>query len=507
MASNISTDLVRLARAVVPLTELFERDPRRHEWLTIDACGIHADFTRQRVDAELFTALMSIVAESGIAQKREQMFSGAAINSTEDRAVLHVALRDSGTAQSQKDAARQSRELAMSLARRVRENPEIDAVINIGIGGSDLGPQMVVRALRRFCDGPTVHFVSNIDPADLDSVIEVADPQRTIVVVSSKTFTTVETMENATRVRQWMTQAGVDWTERCIAVTAHRERAIEWGIKEENCLEFFEWVGGRFSVSSVIGFPVMVSIGTERFSEFIDGMHQMDLHFYDDPWDRNLPVIHAVLWFLNAVVQQWPTVAVIPYSHDLARLPAFLQQLVMESNGKGVTIDGQNVMEATSPVVWGESGTNSQHAFFQMIHQGTQVVPVEFISSVQPMGNDQHTHDLLIANMIAQSEALAVGSKGVSSHQNFPGNRPSTVLLLDELTPRSLGALVAMYEHSVAVQGWLMNINSFDQFGVELGKDLAKRTAESIAQGASDEKQTMTHPLMNWFLARRKNFS
>ncbi|MEY3806195.1 MAG: 6-phosphogluconolactonase/glucose-6-phosphate isomerase [Actinomycetota bacterium] len=507
MPSNFSVELANLAAAVAPLRELFEHDTRRHEWLAFDVCGIHADFSRQRVDPDVFGALMSLVSDAGVAHKREQMFSGVAINSTENRAVQHVALRSSGSDDTKKDLARRSREAAIELARQIRENTEIDTVINIGIGGSDLGPQMVVRALRKFCNGPTVHFVSNIDPADLDSVIDTADPHRTIVVVSSKTFTTLETMENAARAREWMMSAGVEWSEHCVAVTSSCERAVEWGVKKEHCLEFFDWVGGRFSVSSVIGFAVMLAIGDEHFAEFLDGMHQMDRHFSDSPWERNLPVVHAALWYLNAAVHQYPTVAVIPYSHDLARLPAFLQQLVMESNGKGVTIDGQKVTHATSPVVWGESGTNSQHAFFQMIHQGTQVVPVEFISTVRPMGHDQHTHDLLIANLIAQSEALAAGSQGVSSHQDFPGNRPSSVLLLDELSPRCLGALVAMYEHSVAVQGWLLNVNSFDQFGVELGKDLAKKTAQSIAQGTPDESQTMTHPLMKWFLERRKNFS
>jgi len=486
------------------IAEMFSADASRATWLTVDACGIHADFSRQRIDRELFDALLAELAQIDVASKFAHMYAGDVLNVTEERAVLHVASRGSGDAQVERELAQTQLRLALALAEDIRRDDSIDAVINIGIGGSDLGPQMVVTALRKFCDGPIVRFVSNIDPADLDMAIEGLDPHRTVIVVSSKTFTTLETMHNAERARAWLVDAGVNWQDRFVAATAHRDAALAWGIAPHRCLEFYDWVGGRFSVSSVIGFPAMVAVGEKAFQEFLLGMAEMDTHVAQTPLAINLPVVHGAVWCMNAVIHQLPTVAVVPYSHDLARMPAFLQQLVMESNGKGVDSDGKGVSHATSPVVWGEAGTNGQHAFFQMLHQGTQVVPVEFVSSVEPMGRDAGAHDLLIANMFAQSEALATGQKGVSPHRDFPGNRPSSVLMIDALTPQRLGSLVAMYEHSVAVQGWLMGVNSFDQFGVELGKELAIDAADSIRSGTVHTSQTLTHPLMKWFLEKKR---
>lgn len=486
------------------IAEMFDKDVSRADWLTVDSCGIHADFSRQRINRPVFDALLKELTLVDVAGKFARMFAGDVMNVTENRAVLHVAFRGTGSAEEELELAQAQLRSAFALAQDIRNDDSVDAVINIGIGGSDLGPHMLVNALRRFCDGPVVRFVSNIDPADFDSAIEGLDPQRTVVVVSSKTFTTLETMHNAERARTWMRDAEVKWQDRFVAATAHREAALAWGIAPHRCLEFYNWVGGRFSVSSVIGFPAMVALGEEAFQEFLHGMAEMDVHASQAPLERNLPALHGALWFMNSVIHQLPTVAVVPYSHDLGRLPAFLQQLVMESNGKSVRSDGTVVAHATSPVVWGEAGTNGQHAFFQMLHQGTQVVPVEFVSTVAPMGHDALAHDLLIANMFAQSEALAAGRKGVSSHRDFPGNRPSSVLMLDELTPRRVGSLIAMYEHSVAVQGWLMGINSFDQFGVELGKELAIDAAHSISQGAVHTSQTLTHPLMNWFLEKKR---
>lgn len=493
-----------LATQMPTIAEMFVADALRADWLTVDACGLHVDFSRQLIDKNLFDALCKELTQIGIAHKFEQMFAGEPINITEERAVSHVALRGSGD-ESKSALAKEQLRRACALAERIRSDVDVDAVINIGIGGSDLGPQMVVKALRSFCDGPVVRFVSNIDPADFDEAVEDLDPRRTVVVVSSKTFTTLETMHNAHRARTWLRDAGVDWESRFVAATAHREAAIAWGISKDNCLEFFDWVGGRFSVSSVIGFPVIVAVGEKHFREFLAGMSLMDAHVCQTSLEKNLPVIHGALWFLNCVVHQLPTVAVVPYSHDLSRLPAFLQQLVMESNGKSVDIHGQVVSHSTTPVVWGEAGTNGQHAFFQMLHQGTQVVPVEFVSSVAPMGSDGVAHDLLIANMFAQSQALATGRKGVSPHRDFPGNRPSTVVMLDALTPERLGALIAMYEHSAAVQGWMMGINSFDQFGVELGKDVAVDIAQAMSQGVAHTSQTLTHPLTNWFLKKKRH--
>jgi glucose-6-phosphate isomerase len=429
------------------------------------------------------------------------------VNNTENRHVLHTALRDVAGKSEWATMASVQRERAATFAEEVRQNTQIDAVINIGIGGSELGPAMATRALRRFHDGPVVRFVSNVDAADLDAAIRGLDPSRTLFIVSSKTFTTLETMHNANRARAWVSSSGTDWHTRFAAATSNPAEALSWGIKPELVFEFFDWVGGRFSLSSVIGLPLMCAIGPKAFDELLNGMHAMDVHMATAPVAENLPITHALTWFVNAVLFEHPTVAVIPYSHDLARLPAFLQQLVMESNGKGVARDGGDLLLGTSPVVWGEPGTNGQHAFFQMLHQGTQTVPVEFISTVEPLGDDSVAHDLLIANMVAQAEAFSAGSESEDPQRRFTGNRPNTVLLLDRLDPYSLGALIAMYEHSTAVQGWLMGINSFDQFGVELGKSMATIAAQAIEKGTADSSQTMTHPLMEWFLSRRQNKS
>jgi glucose-6-phosphate isomerase len=282
---------------------------------------------------------------------------------------------------------------------------------------------------------------------------------------------------------------------------------MEWGINPQHCFEFKEWVGGRYSISSVIGLPLMCAIGADAFKDVLVGMREMDEHVGSSDVDQNLAAIHALVWIANAVVHEYPTVAVVPYSHDLARLPAYLQQLVMESNGKSVSLDGLSVSTSTSPVVWGEPGTNGQHAFFQMLHQGTQVVPVEFVGTVAPLGTDPVAHDILIANMLAQAEALAAGDTNENSHKNFPGNRPSTVIMLDELTPHSLGALLALYEHSTVFQGWILGVNSFDQFGVELGKTIAGSVLASMNDANTSSGLTLTHPLLDWYLQKRKNNS
>lgn len=487
--------------------DLFVREPQRAQEFTIDACGIHADFSRQLISSDLLTALRSLVEAEDIPALFAEMTSGSVVNTTENRRVLHTALRDNAEKSQWAQMASEQRVRAATFADQVRGDAHIDAVINIGIGGSDLGPAMATRALRRFQNGPVVRFVSNIDAADFDDAIRGLDASRTIVIVSSKTFTTIETMHNAERARSWVSASGVDWRSRFAAATAHPSEALAWGILPERIFEFFDWVGGRFSLSSVIGLPLMCAIGTSSFNEILRGMHDMDVHMGSAAIAENLPITHALTWFVNAVLLQLPTVAVIPYSHDLGRLPAFLQQLVMESNGKGVARDGQGLITGTSPVVWGESGTNGQHAFFQMLHQGTQIVPVEFISTVEPLGDDAGAHDVLIANMVAQAEAFAVGSESDDPQKRFAGARPNTVLLLDRLDPYSLGALISMYEHSTVVQGWLMGVNSFDQFGVELGKSMAKVAANAIENGTADTSQTMTHPLMEWFLRRRQNKS
>lgn len=487
--------------------DLFSKEPNRAENFTIDACGIHADFSRQLISNDLLTALRSLAAAEQIQTLFAEMTNGGIINSTENRRVLHTALRDDAENSQWAQTATVQRSRAAEFASEVRSNAQIDAVINIGIGGSDLGPAMATRALRRFQTGPVVRFVSNIDAADFDDAIRGLDASRTLFIVSSKTFTTVETMHNAERARAWVSASGIDWRTRFAAATSDPSEARAWGVLPERIFEFFDWVGGRFSLSSVIGLPLMCAIGPDAFNKMLMGMHDMDVHMGSADVTENLPITHALTWFVNAVLLQLPTVAVIPYSHDLARMPAFLQQLVMESNGKGVTRDGHDLIMGSSPVVWGEPGTNGQHAFFQMLHQGTQIVPVEFISAVEPLGDDAVAHDVLIANMLAQAEAFAAGSPSEDLQRHFTGARPNTVLLLDRLDPYSLGALISMYEHSTAVQGWLMGVNSFDQFGVELGKSMAKIATNAIEKGTADSLQTMTHPLMEWFLSRRQNKS
>lgn len=514
MDAEVFDSLKNLTQGVAPLSELFQSDPSRSQWLTMDACGIHADFSRQRINETLYGALVHYVGVVDIRGSLTKMMAGDIMNATEDRAVGHTALRAPATSSPMAQQASGQLERAKLLADGVRSGSicgasgkQFATVINIGIGGSDLGPAMVNRALRRFANGPAVKFVSNIDSADLDEALHGEHPESTLFVVSSKTFTTLETMHNAERARRWIQTSVPDWAHHFVAATSHTEAALNWGIQKDHCLEFFDWVGGRFSLSSVIGFPVMCAIGGDQFSEFLAGMAEMDRHAVATPTEQNLPVIHALMWWMNSALHAFPTVAVIPYSHDLSRLPAYLQQLIMESNGKSVGVDGRSVLGGTSPVVWGEAGTNGQHAFFQMLHQGTQIVPVEFVTTGASLGEDDEAHDLLFANVIAQSEALAAGRTHDESHKAFEGNRPSSVLVLDKLSPRRLGSLVAMYEHSTAIQGWLMGVNSFDQWGVELGKILAVDAAAAIEFGVSQDEQTMTHPLLNWYVSIRKKLS
>lgn len=512
--SEIDASTIRslrmLASTVPSLAELFAADSQRSEWLTVDACGVHADFSRQHISKDLFDALTNAVSLVDVSAKFAAMAAGDIVNSTEKRAVGHMALRAPADSSELARLAAPELQRARDLARSIRNGSlvgstghKFSAVVNIGIGGSDLGPAMATRALRRFATGPECRFVSNIDAADLDEALTGLDPASTLFVISSKTFTTLETMHNAQRAREWVIAAGLDWSKHCIGATANPDAAISWGVSPNHCLRFFDWVGGRYSLSSVIGFPLMCAIGPEQFDEMLAGMHEMDLHAINTDARQNLVIMHALVWWANVSLHDHATVAVVPYSHDLARLPAYLQQLVMESNGKSVGTDGRDVAASTSPVVWGEPGTNGQHAFFQMLHQGTMVVPVEFVSSVAPLGTDAKAHDLLFANLIAQAEALAVGSQDADPHKVFPGNRPSSVLMVDELSPRRFGALISLYENSTAVQGWLMGVNSFDQWGVELGKTMAVAAATAIRTNTPDASLSMTHPLMQWYLKHR----
>ena len=509
MKADSIAQLQAVASRVPTLADLFAQSPSRGTDFSCDALGLHFDYSRQRLSSELRTGLFALADEVGIPTKIESLMRGDVVNTTEGRPALHTALRAQPTSSVEAQWASSELQRALGFARHLRERTDIHAVVNIGIGGSDLGPAMATRALRVFRDGqiPIVRFVSNVDAADLDEALEGLQPQHTVFIVSSKTFTTSETMHNAARARQWMTSAGVEWEDHFVASTAQPSAAVAWGIKKENCFEFKEWVGGRFSISSVIGLPLMCAIGPSAFNEFLSGMRDMDQHVATSRGEDNLALTHALVWFANAVLHQYSAVAVVPYSHDLARLPAYLQQLLMESNGKSVAIDGSVVETPTSPVVWGEPGTNGQHAFFQMLHQGTHVVPVEFIGVARHLGTDHVAHDILIANLLAQSEALAAGSPNDNPHRNFPGNRPSSVLMMDELSPRMLGVVLSMYEHSTAIQGWLFGVNSFDQFGVELGKTIASKVLSSMKNAGHASGLTMTHPLLEKYLVKRRNNS
>jgi glucose-6-phosphate isomerase len=508
------TRLKALAGELTPIRFLCNSSARTDQ-LTFDAVGLRADFSRQPISGEMWSLLLGLAADTGIREKFGQMFAGAEMNPTEHRAVLHTALRADPSSSQHAAWARVQLDKALDCARRVRADRSVKAVVNIGIGGSHLGPKMVTRALRRFHDGPVVRFVSNIDAADFDAAVADLDPASTVFVVSSKTFTTSETMHNASRAKNWLQLGGVPWNARFYAATAAPARAIDDGFLPENCLEFAEWVGGRFSVSSVIGFPVMCAVGPELFLEMLDGMREMDIHASTAAYEENLAVAHALVWFANLAVHGFPSVAVVPYSTDCELLPSFLQQLVMESNGKEIDVDNNYLSGPAAPIVWGSPGTDAQHAYFQFLHQSHSGAPVEFIGTVEPLGNDPVAHDILVANMLAQSEALAVGSPNSMPERSFPGNRGSSVIFLERLDPRCLGALIAMYEHSTVVQGWLHGVNSFDQFGVELGKTLAFEFNEEIRALENQKAQshaalvrsgeTLTHPLLKWYAKRRKN--
>ena len=484
------------------LRDLFADDAKRVERLSFEAAGIHADLSKHRVTEETVALLLSLAEERGVAERRDAMFRGEHVNTSEDRPALHIALRmprDRSLVVGGQDVVRDVHEVLDRMASfvdRVRSGEwrgstgkPVRAVVNIGIGGSDLGPAMAYHALRAFSDRAlTFRFVSNVDASDVLEALRDLDPEETLVIVSSKTFTTVETMTNARSARAWLLDGlGGDEgaiAKHVVAVSTNLDAVSAFGIDPANAFGFWDWVGGRYSMDSAIGLSTMIAIGPAAFSEMLAGFHALDCHFTETPPERNVPLLMGLLtvWYRNLVGAQ--THAVLPYDQYLARLPAYLQQLVMESNGKRVTRDGEPVDVETAPVVWGEPGTNGQHSFHQLLHQGTALVPcdiVAFASPVEPLGDHQ---DLLLANALAQAQALAFGrtadelrQAGVPErlvpHKVMPGNRPTTFLLLDRLTPFALGSLVALYEHVVFTQGAVWGIDSFDQWGVELGKELA----------------------------------
>jgi len=488
----------------VHLRTLFAQDPERGERMTLEVAGIYLDYSKHRITDETLHHLVQLAGEAGLRARIDAMFRGEKINITEGRAVLHVALRAPKGASIIVDGVNVVPEVHAVLDRmadfcdRVRggewkghTGKRIRNIINIGIGGSDLGPVMAYEALRSCSDrGINFRFVSNVDDTDFVEAVQGLDPEETLFIVSSKTFTTLETMTNANSARAW-SLAGLGGDERSIArhfvaVSTNAQEVAKFGIDTANMFGFWDWVGGRYSMDSAIGLSTMLAIGPEHYHDLLAGFHEMDEHFRNAPFERNLPVLMALLtvWYTNFFGAA--TVAVLPYEQYLKRFPAYLQQLIMESNGKQVTLAGEPVGCDTSPIYWGEPGTNGQHSFYQLIHQGTRLIPCDFIAfgqSLNPLGRH---HDLLLANVFAQGEALAFGKTAeevraegtpewLVPHRSFPGNRPSSTLLLDRLTPAALGKLVALYEHSVFTQGALWNINPFDQWGVELGKVLAQR--------------------------------
>jgi len=491
------------------LRQLFADDPKRGERLAVEAVGLYLDYSKNRVTDETFQLLLQLAEESGLRARIDAMFHGEKINVTEKRAVLHIALRAPRDASIVVDGENVVPKVHAVLDRmadfsnRVRSGEwkghtgkRIRNVVNVGIGGSDLGPVMAYEALKHYSDrAMTFRFMSNIDGTDFAEAVRDLDPSETLFIISSKTFTTLETMTNAHTAREW-SLAGLGGDEKSVArhfvaVSTNAAEVTKFGIDTANMFEFWDWVGGRYSMDSAIGLSTMVALGPENFQAMLNGFHQMDEHFRTAPFQQNLPVLMGLLaiWYNDFFGAQ--TVAVLPYEQYLKRFPAYLQQLTMESNGKHVRLDGKKVRRDTSPIYWGEPGTNGQHSFYQLIHQGTRLIPCDFIAFSNPLNPLGRHHDMLIANVCAQTEALAFGKtpeqvaaegtpKWLVPHRVFEGNRPSNTILAEKLTPETLGKLVALYEHSVFTQGAIWNIDPFDQWGVELGKVLAQRIISEL---------------------------
>jgi glucose-6-phosphate isomerase len=511
------------------LRQLFAEDGKRGERLAVEAAGIYLDYSKNRITDETLRLLLQLARESGLRDRIDAMFRGDKINISENRAVLHIALRAPHGVSIVHDGRNVVPDVHAVLdrmadfARRLRggtwkghTGERIRNVVNIGIGGSDLGPVMAYEALKHYTDRSlTFRFVSNVDGTDFAEAVRDLAPAETLFIISSKTFTTLETMTNARTARDWLL-AGLNREEPAIAkhfvaVSTNAQEVAKFGIDTANMFGFWDWVGGRYSMDSAIGLSTMLAIGPEGFRALLDGFHEMDEHFRSAPFERNLPVLMGLLavWYSNFFGAQ--TAAVLPYEQYLKRFPAYLQQLTMESNGKHVTVDGARVDYDTGPIYWGEPGTNGQHSFYQLIHQGTRLIPCDFIAfarSLNPLGRHQ---DMLLANVFAQTEALAFGKTAeqvkaegtpdeLVPHRQFDGNRPSNTLLLDRLTPATLGKLVALYEHSVFTQGTIWQIDSFDQWGVELGKALAQRI---IPQLESATEPTLEHDSSTNALIRR----
>ena len=518
------------------MRELFAGDADRFKSFSVKAGDLLLDYSKNRVDAKAMAALFELAREAGVEDKRDRMWAGEHINTTEDRAVMHMALRYRGTKPVKVDGrdvmpdVRDVLERMKVFSTQVRDGTirgatgeTITDVINIGIGGSDLGPAMVTLALAPYTrEDLRAHYVSNVDGAHIHDTLKGLDPKRTLFIVASKTFTTDETMTNAATARAWIAnglgEAAVP--DHFAALSTNLEACAAFGIKSDRIFGFWDWVGGRYSVWSAIGLPVAITVGFENFEAFLTGAYEMDQHFLKTKLEKNLPVIMGLLgvWYRNA--WGFATHAVLPYDQRLSRFAAYLQQQDMESNGKSVNLNGKPVDYSTGPIVWGEPGTNGQHAFYQLIHQGTNVIPVDFLVAAQPHEQLPPHHDKLVANVLAQAEALMLGKtreevvtelanqglakaaiKALAPHKEFPGNRPSNVLMYPKLTPERLGSLVALYEHKVFVQGAIWDVNSYDQWGVELGKQLAKALLPKVrGEAKADGHDSSTKGLVATYL-------
>lgn len=543
MGANLATDQLPAWKALSAhaaaldgqtLKSLFATDPSRASALRIDSEGIYFDYSKQRITSGTIRLLLDLADQRDLRGRIDAMFAGERINVTEDRSALHIALRAPVRSVVETDGQNVVPSVRTVLARMAafsalirsgewkgHTGKPIRAVVNIGIGGSDLGPVMAYEALKHYAD-PRIkfRFVSNVDATDFVEKTRDLNPEETLFIVASKTFTTLETKTNARTARAWLLSS-MDAEEAIakhfVAVSTNAKAVSEFGIDPRNMFEFWDWVGGRYSMDSAIGLSTMIAIGSDRFEEMLSGFHQIDEHFKTTPFERNLPVIMGLISVWNRNFLGASTVAVLPYDQYLSRFPAYLQQLTMESNGKSVDLSGHAVEYKTGPIFWGEPGTNGQHSFYQLIHQGTELIPCDFIGfcrSLNPLGNH---HDLLMANVFAQAEALAFGKDAAQVKAEgapdwlvpfkvFEGNRPSSTLLMDQLTPKSLGKLIALYEHSVFVQGAIWNIDSFDQWGVELGKVLASRIVPEL-QAPDDlplAHDTSTNELIRHYRRHRR---
>ena len=507
----------------INLQETFKQDPKRAETFSTELNKLYIDYSKHLITEETLSLLISMAQNSDLTGAIQQLFSGAAINQTENTAAMHMALRSpiekpyyidgKNVTEMVHDELQHMHEFVELLHTgniRGYTGKSIDTVINIGIGGSDLGPRLATTALSAFAVSDiAIHFVSSIDFSDINSALDKSDPETTLFIISSKSFTTRETLINAKTAIKWLKESGCNAPEKhLLAVTANHNEAKAFGVKDENIFHIWEWVGGRYSLWSAIGLPIAIRIGMEHFHDFLRGAYTLDQHFCEQPLEKNLPVILALIdiWYTNFLHSE--TLAIFPYDHSLSLLPAYIGQLIMESNGKQIDADDNKIEYNTAPIVWGGIGSNAQHAYFQCLHQGTHVIPVDFIVSLKSSLENKRHQQELVANCLAQSEALMNGNTANTDfpYKNIPGNHPSTTILLDELSPTTLGSLLCLYEHRCFTQGQLWNINPFDQWGVELGKSHSKQISEELAGNTNKpDHDSSTNRLISRYLSKNKN--